>query len=252
MHLRAQPRSSNRRHFPARRTGPAAPARCPAPPRRSQVLKLRIQTDSSYAARGLLCALSSTVRSEGFGALFKGLSAICLRQLPYTAVKLVTYEFFTTLVLSAAVRARLVERADPAHAGTVAARPLVSLAAGMLAGAAAALASQPADVLLTRLCGSAQVSQLSSCVIATGWAEQLRYLASIGLRECYAGLGARLAMVASMTSVQFLLYDQVRIQLNCAGPVPRNDAVGACARAADGARKGATAESGGDGLCHDP
>lgn len=207
-----------------------------------QVLKLRIQTDPTYAARGLLGALSLQVRREGTLSLFTGLSAICLRQLPYTAVKLVAYELFASLLLSAALRTGMLAGTAPSDerprgcgrslpasssggsgdgsAAPAVPRPLISLGAGMLAGAAAALASQPADVLLTRLCGSSSVSQLSSCVIASGWLEQLKYLCSIGLKECYAGLGPRLAMVASMTSVQFLLYDQVRLVLGCAGPVP--------------------------------
>lgn len=189
------------------------------------MLKLRIQTDPTYAARGLLGALRLQVASDGFLSLFGGLSAICLRQLPYTAVKLVSYELFAPLLLTAALRTGLLgaePRPDERRAGgaSSAPRPLISLGAGMLAGAAAALASQPADVLLTRLCGSSAVSQLSACALASGWRQQLQYLASLGLRECYAGLGPRLAMVASMTSVQFLLYDQMRLLLGCAGPAP--------------------------------
>jgi len=181
-----------------------------------EVLKLRIQTDLSYAARGLVGALAAVVRTEGAGALFKGFSAVCLRQLPYTAVKLVSYELFCGALVAAAARYGV----EQGSMRLERARPFIAVTAGLLAGACAAVASQPADVLLTRICGSSAVSSLSSCVIATSWRGQLQYLYSLGLKECYAGMGARLAMVASMTSIQFLLYDQVRLRLGCDGPIP--------------------------------
>jgi solute carrier family 25 phosphate transporter 3 len=180
------------------------------------VLKLRLQTDPACAARGLTGALRAVVRTEGVGALFKGLSAICLRQLPYTAVKLVSYELFAQLLLAAAVKAGF----EAGSARLERARPVLALGSGLLAGACAALASQPADLLLTRICGGASVAALSSCVIADNVVDQVRYLFSIGLRECYAGVGPRLTMVASMTAVQFLLYDLLRLRLGVAGPVP--------------------------------
>jgi solute carrier family 25 phosphate transporter 3 len=165
----------------------------------------------------MLGAFSTLVRTEGVSALFKGLSAICLRQLPYTAVKLVSYELFSGFILASVLHAGF----ERESARVERMRPAIALGAGMLAGAAAALASQPADVLLTRICGSVATSSLSGCLVAQGWREQLRYLFDLGVRECYRGLGARLVMVASMTSVQFLLYDQVRLRLGCDGGVPR-------------------------------
>ena len=50
------------------------------------------------------------------------------------------------------------------------------------AGAAAAVVSHPADLLLTRLCGSSQTTNLAECVIAEGVVDQMRYLMSLGLR----------------------------------------------------------------------
>lgn len=97
----------------------------------------------------------------------------------------------------------------------------VSLSAGLCAGAAAAFVSHPADVLLTRLCGSTAKEALVECVIAEGLCEQLAYLRSIGLRGCYSGLAPRLLMIAAVTSLQFALYDEVRAHL---GIAPRTHA----------------------------
>mmetsp|Transcript_62881 Transcript_62881/g.187102 ORF Transcript_62881/g.187102 Transcript_62881/m.187102 type:complete len:93 (+) Transcript_62881:480-758(+) len=87
----------------------------------------------------------------------------------------------------------------------------------MGAGICAAIVSQPADVLLTRMYGVPQVTStaISECVIVDGPIAQMRYLYSLGVRQAFAGLGPRLVMISSMTSVQFLVYDSLRRALGC-------------------------------------
>jgi len=135
---------------------------------------------------------------------------------PYTACKLVSFEIGIAALsqLVGAHRDRL-QRAgrhvpDPP-------RTAIVLTAGLLAGCAAAIVSQPFDLLLTRLCGASSVENLASCVIAEGVREQLLYLMSLGT-EAFSGLGPRLAMISVMTSCQFFLYDSLRSMLNCSPP----------------------------------
>ena len=122
------------------------------------------------------------------------------------------------LVYFAEVQPRVTDSAS--RLSQVLLRPAIVLFSGILAGAAAAVVSQPADVLLTRICASTSVA---NCALdaAGSFREQLAELARGGLREAYAGLGPRLAMVSAMTSVQFLLYDWVRCQLQCESTPPR-------------------------------
>jgi len=175
-----------------------------------EVLKLRVQTDAASAARGVLGTFGHIMRHEGVGALYVGLTPIAMRQLPYTATKLVTYEVFARSCTraAAALERRLMPDSDGKRL-----RPYGILAAGLLAGAAAAVVSHPADLLLTRLCGSAQTTNLAECVIAVGVVDQLRYLMSLGFRGAYSGLGPRLVMTSAMTSVQFYIYEGVRSAL---------------------------------------
>ena len=79
------------------------------------------------------------------------------------------------------------------------------------------LASPPApaqaDLLLTRLCGSATLNvatNVAECVIADGFVEHCRYLLNLGVRDAFSGLAPRLVMTSAMTSIQFVLYDSVR------------------------------------------
>jgi solute carrier family 25 phosphate transporter 3 len=116
-----------------------------------EVLKLRVQTDAASASRGALATFRHIVRHEGAGALYAGLAPIAMRQLPYTVTKLVAYELFVRATTAAA---RQVEGVLLPHSDGETLRPYAILFAGLVAGAAAAVVSHPADLLLTRLCGS--------------------------------------------------------------------------------------------------
>ena len=180
------------------------------------MVKLRLQTDPSAAARGMVHTLVHISRDEGLGALFHGLKPITMRQLPYTVTKLVAYELCSTTLIAAS-RRFVSARGDADDAPlALLLRPAMVLLSGILAGAAAAVVSQPADVLLTRICASTSIAKCSLDA-AGSFRDQVAQLARGGLREAYAGLGPRLAMVSAMTSVQFLLYDWVRCQLQCDG-----------------------------------
>ena len=124
-----------------------------------------------------------------------------MRQVPYTMTKLVAYE---CLVRVATQAARRIEHALMPDSPGDTLRPQAILLAGLVAGAAAAVVSHPADLLLTRLCGAAV--SVAECAIPLGPLEQTAYLRSIGLRGMYSGLAPRLFMTSIMTSAQFSIY----------------------------------------------
>ena len=150
-----------------------------------ETVKLRMQTDAAVASLGVARAVGHIVRSEGAAALYVGLGPIALRQVPYTMVKLVAYDAlilairrgragpvaagrqpcdapaargpFSASVSSARDLAASHGRQPKCDGDEMSAARLAasSLAAGLLAGCAAAVVSQPADVLLTRTCSNA-------------------------------------------------------------------------------------------------
>ena len=137
------------------------------------------------------------------------------RQVPYTACKLVAFEFIFDSASRAASNLALTTepRAVTPGKGPLpprlprGLRTAVVLGSGVSAGALAAVVSQPFDLLLTRLCGSTAL--VTECIITDTIGSQLQYLISLG-PEAFSGLGPRLAMVSLMTSCQFLLYDRLR------------------------------------------
>jgi len=177
-----------------------------------------MQTDAAAAANGVVSTFRTIVSTEGVRSLYKGLTPIAMRQLPYTVTKLVTYEFFLRAATFASVR---LEQAFDLQAGSL--RPASIVTAGLLAGALSAIVSHPADLLLTRLCGSPTstlTTNVAECVVANGFVEQAKYLYSLGLRGAYSGLGPRLVMTSAMTSIQFTIYEGVRSALGVAGLPP--------------------------------
>ena len=80
----------------------------------------------------------------------------------------------------------------------------VNLGSGLLAGFAAALVSQPADTMLSkinktsRLPGEGTISRL------------LKIVKELGLRGSYSGIGPRLVMVGGMDAGQFAIYGSIK------------------------------------------
>jgi solute carrier family 25 phosphate transporter 3 len=80
----------------------------------------------------------------------------------------------------------------------------VNLGSGLIAGFAAAIVSQPADTMLSKinktpgLPGEGTTSRL------------IKIAKELGLRGSYGGIGARLFMVGTLTAGQFAIYGDIK------------------------------------------
>ena len=80
----------------------------------------------------------------------------------------------------------------------------VNLGSGLIAGFAAAIVSQPADTMLSRinktqgLPGEGTISRLT------------KIGKELGLRGSFGGIGARLVMVGTLTAGQFAIYGDIK------------------------------------------
>ena len=149
-----------------------------------EATKIRLVTDPSYAS-STLGALRRVISENGVTSLWQGVAPILVRQVPYTVAKLAGYE-----VISQRLR-------NP-------------LAAGVLAGSAAAVVSQPGDVVLARLCGGSAQARLTG-VCALEDASVGAVLASItSPMQLFVGLCPRACMCAVVCASQFFLYEALR------------------------------------------
>lgn len=136
------------------------------------------------------------------GRLWDGLPALMARELPFGVTKLLVYASTQDALLSVAPAAR--ER--PLFA------LLVSLAAGLVAGSMAGLASHPADTVVTRLATGgfgrdwrAALADVLSGAESDEAAEQAKVL--------YAGVRQRCLALAIIVTAQFILFDGLRTLL---------------------------------------
>lgn len=81
---------------------------------------------------------------------------------------------------------------------------VINLGSGLMAGFAAALVSQPADTMLSKI-------NKTKGLPGEGTTSRLIKIArELGFRGSYAGIGARLFMVGTLTAGQFAIYGDIK------------------------------------------
>lgn len=138
--------------------------------------------------------MSKIASTEGLGAFYSGFGPILFKQVPYTMAKFVVYEKVAEQIYQSVDK-------NTASDGT---KTLINLGSGLIAGFAAAIVSQPADTMLSKinktkgLPGESTTSRL------------VKIAGELGLRGSYAGIGARLFMVGTLTAGQFAIYGDIK------------------------------------------
>ncbi|XP_048190834.1 mitochondrial glycine transporter [Perognathus longimembris pacificus] len=153
------------------------------------VVKTRYES-GRYGYRSVYEALSSIYRSEGRRGLFRGLTATLLRDAPFSGIYLMFYGQTKSLALGGT------EQLDPALV------PIVNFGCGVLAGALASLATQPADVMKTRMQLSPGNGQ------ALGQAAALIFK-NHGLRGFFQGGLPRILRRTLMAALAWALYEEM-------------------------------------------
>jgi solute carrier family 25 (mitochondrial phosphate transporter), member 3 len=90
---------------------------------------------------------------------------------------------------------------------------VVNLTSGLIAGMAAAVVSQPADTMLSKI-------NKTKGAPGEGTTSRLFKIAKeLGLKGSFSGLGARLFMVGTLTAGQFAIYGDLKKALGATGGV---------------------------------
>ncbi|KAI7759641.1 hypothetical protein LZL87_014149 [Fusarium oxysporum] len=157
-------------------------------------VRIRLVSQPSYAT-GCVSGLAKLAREEGIGGLYSGLGPILLKQIPYTMATFLVYEKAIQTAYS------VVDKNELSSMGVTG----INLGAGLVAGLAAAVVSQPADTMLSRINKERAVTGESTS------RRLLRIASELGLRGAYTGMQARAVMVSGMTAVQFGIYGDIKM-----------------------------------------
>ena len=159
-----------------------------------EATRIRLVSEPTFAS-GLISGFGKIARNEGIGAFYSGFGPILFKQsvpnkpgfldmllmdcrVPYTMAKFVVYEKVAEAVY------RQVDKSKTSDGM----QTVINLGSGLVAGMAAAIVSQPADTMLSKinktkgLPGEGTVSRL------------VKIGKELGLRGSFTGIGARLFM----------------------------------------------------------
>lgn len=160
-----------------------------------EAIKVRQQTTIPSFCNNVWEGLSKVYTNEGLKSLYKGITPLWCRQIPYTMCKFTSFERIVEYIYS-----KLPMRKDEMN-------PLqqisVSFVGGYLAGILCATVSHPADVMVSKINNERKVGQ--TMMDAT----KLIYK-RIGFMGLWNGLGVRIIMIGTLTSFQWLIYDSFK------------------------------------------
>jgi len=166
-----------------------------------EAVRIRMVERPDFAP-SLPAALARYVEDSSLLSLYDGLPPLMVRQVLFGMVKFLIFDFCSDAILATL----------PAEARTtVAVSLLVALLSGAIAGVAAAIVSQPADVLLTRIargggdCQGALPGRVNQLQLLKQ--EAIVVYRQFGLEGFFLGLGSRCLWSGAIIAGQFFLYD---------------------------------------------
>ncbi|KAK2747776.1 mitochondrial phosphate carrier protein [Myotisia sp. PD_48] len=167
-----------------------------------EATRIRLVSEPTFAS-GLMSGFSKILKNEGVGAFYSGFGPILFKQVPYTMAKFVVFEKASETIYEKLGKDTLSDGAKTS----------VNLLSGLIAGFAAAIISQPADTMLSKI-------NKTKGAPGEGTTTRLIKIAKeLGLKGSFGGLGARLFLVGSITAGQFAIYGDIKRMLNATGGV---------------------------------
>jgi solute carrier family 25 phosphate transporter 3 len=184
-----------------------------------EAIKLKIQLSrpgSEYPSQ-LGAAIAKLRADEGTNGFYKGLAPLWARQVPYTIVKFVAFEWFVQMFYDNVFTKGKENYSKPTQLG-------VTFASGYLAGIFCAIVSHPADTMVSKLYSQGKGDGSLGSKIGKIYGE-------IGFRGLWAGLVTRIIMIGTLTGLQWWIYDSFKTAVGLAttggGSKPAPSAVAA-------------------------
>ncbi|UYV63088.1 SLC25A3 [Cordylochernes scorpioides] len=164
-----------------------------------EACKVRIQTQPNCPPT-LRQTLPLILKDEGVAGLYKGISPLWMRQIPYTMMKFACFERTVEALYQHVVP-------KPREECTKSEQLVVTFAAGYIAGVFCAIVSHPADTVVSKL----NQEKGSTAIEAAK---------KLGMAGLWKGLTPRIIMIGTLTALQWFIYDAVKVALHLPRPPP--------------------------------
>ncbi|KAG4304605.1 hypothetical protein PORY_001998 [Pneumocystis oryctolagi] len=175
-----------------------------------EATRIRLVSQPTFAT-GLVSGFLRIFKNEGVLAFYSGFGPILFKQIPYTMAKFVVYERVAEAIYSCLP--------VPKNKLSSNATTFVNLTSGLAAGVAAAIISQPADTLLSK------INKVEALPGETTMSRLIKYAKELGIRGSFTGIGARIVMVGILTSGQFAIYGDIKKAIGATGDLVYDDIV---------------------------
>ena len=161
-----------------------------------ELLRTKLQSRQGYSYRELVNVIRTAVRQNGVLSLWRGLSPMLLRDVPFSIFYWVGYELIKLEILSASDRRYT---------------PLVPFIAGSIAGTVAAILTNPLDVAKTHMQVELGESLGRRALGAGSFVSVLRkVIAEHSYTGLYAGLVPRIAKIAPACAIMIGSYEAAK------------------------------------------
>jgi len=169
-----------------------------------EALRIRNVSQPDFA-NNFAAGMTRMFREEGLYGFYKGLGPIMFKQIPYTVTQLTVFTKSVDWTYNKLLpKYGGITKKDLSTTGQLG----VSLGCGVIAGVASAIASHPADTILSRINMIAKTSKpgapVKRATVASIYQE-------IGFRGLWLGLGTRCLMVGLLSAKMFLIYDSLKV-----------------------------------------
>ncbi|ORZ16301.1 mitochondrial carrier domain-containing protein [Absidia repens] len=161
-----------------------------------EATRIRLVSQPSFA-NGLVSGFSRLLKEEGVRrGFYSGFGPILFKQIPYTMAKFGFYEIAAEKIMQAINKPK--EEISPTML------TVIDLNSGIIAGIAAALISQPADTLLSKINKEKGVPGQSVT------SRLLTLTRQLGVKGLFLGTVPRVCMVSLLTAGQFVIYGDIK------------------------------------------
>ncbi|CAG8833330.1 18841_t:CDS:2, partial [Gigaspora margarita] len=162
-----------------------------------EALKVRMQTSTVPFANSATEGFQKILRSEGANGFYKGLTPLWARQIPYTMMKFASFERTVEYIYKSLGK--------PKEQYNKLEQLGVSFLGGYIAGVFCAIVSHPADTLVSKLNNVKKADGESTLALS------IRLTKELGFTGIWRGLGTRVIMIGTLTALQWLIYDYVKV-----------------------------------------
>lgn len=159
-----------------------------------EATRIRLVSQPTFAT-GLVSGFTRILKEEGVvKGFYSGFGPILFKQVPYTMAKFVVFERLSETIYD--------QISTPKDQLSNASQTGINLLSGVGAGAVAAVISQPADTLLSKVNKEAGEGPIMKRLV-----DIAKRLGPSGL---FLGLGARVVMIGTLTAGQFAIYGDIK------------------------------------------